>query len=78
MIESNYNTWSSDSSDMIDYGTKYNTGFKNTLVVHDSFSKNVFGVPMQNRDPQTIAIAFFKFIHNSDWKPSLTESDDEN
>ena len=66
MIERNYNTWSSDSSDIIDYGTKYNTGYKHTPVVHDCFSKNVFGVPLKNRAPQTKAIDFSNFIQNND------------
>ena len=50
--------WSSDISDLKDYGPENNRGYRYVLVIIDKFSKYGWTVPLKNRNALTIKDSF--------------------
>ena len=60
---------------MIDYGLKNNRRSRYILVKADNFSENGVGVPLKNKPAPTLSNELSRFIHESNRKPSLIETD---
>ena len=58
IIKSIDDTWSSDLSDMNDYGIKNNKGYRYILVVIDNFRKFGWTIPLKNKYAQSITRIF--------------------
>ena len=67
--------WSIDLADFSDYKTSNNKGFRYIFIIIDNFSKNLFAVPLKNKDIQTITNEFSNILSSSKRKPLKMESD---
>ena len=67
--------WSLDILVLKHYGPKSNRGYRYVLVVIDNFSKNVWTLPIKNKNAQTSKDSFENILMSSNTKPNLIESD---
>ena len=64
-----------DISDLIDFGTKNNRGYRHVVLVIDNLSNFVWTIPLKNKNAQTIKDSFEKNLLNSKRKPDFLERD---
>ena len=67
--------WSLDISDLKDYGTENNRGYRYVLVIIDHFSKYGWTIPLKNKNAISIKDSFENILISSKRKPKLIESD---
>ena len=67
--------WSLDISDLEDYGSENNTGYRYVLVLIDNFSKVGRTNPLKDKNAITIKDSFEKIFISSKRKPNLNEKD---
>ena len=60
-----YEIWSIDLADMIDYKISNNKGFRYIFVIIDNFSKNLWCVPLINKNYKTVTDIFSIILKTS-------------
>ena len=66
--------WSIDLADFSDYKTSNNRGYRYILIVIDNFSKNLWAIPLKNKNSQTITQEFSNILTTSKRSPLKIES----
>ena len=76
IIKSIDDSWSSDLSDINEYGVKNNKGYRYILVVIDKFSRFGWTIQLKNKYALPITDAFAQIVKSSKRKANLLETDD--
>ena len=67
--------WSFDLADMIDYKVPNNKGFRYIFIIIDIFSKNVWAIPLKNKNNKTVTDEFSNILASSKRIPIKRESE---
>ena len=68
-------TWSIDLTDMVDFKTSNNKGYRYIFIITDNFSKYLWAIPLKNKYSQTITNEFSNILTTSKRHPGKLESD---
>ena len=67
--------WSIDFADSAEYRSSNNKGYRFIFVIIDNFSKNLWAIPLRNRNSKTITGEFSSIRSTSKRSPLKLESD---
>ena len=67
--------WSIDLADMVDYKISNNKRFRYIFIIIDNFSKYLWGIPLKNKNSQTITEEFSNILSKSKRSPLKLKSD---